>query len=117
MAINSCTAGLETILQAIGMNINKDIEENINIKTMKLAKKQITLTSSAVKEKALEIAKNLRNELKYINRCSIYKVRPKACLEYPHTNRRKQYQILKLHTFLLIHFLAILDNFLNIKKF
>lgn len=30
------------------------------------------------------------------NRCSIYKVRPKACLEYPHTNRRKQYQILKL---------------------
>ncbi|MDC3050545.1 YkgJ family cysteine cluster protein, partial [Flavobacteriales bacterium] len=30
------------------------------------------------------------------NRCSIYQVRPKACLEYPHTNRRKQYQILKL---------------------
>ena len=32
----------KTILQAIGMNIDKDIEENINIKTMKLAKKQIT---------------------------------------------------------------------------
>ena len=30
------------------------------------------------------------------NRCSIYQVRPKACLEYPQTNRRKQYQILKL---------------------
>ena len=30
------------------------------------------------------------------NRCSIYQVRPKACLEYPHTNRKKQYQILKL---------------------
>ena len=30
------------------------------------------------------------------NRCSIYQVRPKACLEYPHANRRKQYQILKL---------------------
>ena len=30
------------------------------------------------------------------NKCSIYQVRPKACLEYPHTNRRKQYQILKL---------------------
>ncbi len=32
----------KTILQAIGMNIDKDIEENINLKTMKLAKKQIT---------------------------------------------------------------------------
>ncbi len=32
----------KTILQAIGMNINKDIEDNINLKTMKLAKKQIT---------------------------------------------------------------------------
>ena len=30
------------------------------------------------------------------NSCSIYKVRPKACREYPHTNRIKQHQILKL---------------------
>lgn len=27
------------------------------------------------------------------NYCSIYEVRPKACKEYPHTNRKKIYQI------------------------
>ncbi len=27
------------------------------------------------------------------NACSIYEVRPKACREYPHTDRRKIYQI------------------------
>ncbi len=27
------------------------------------------------------------------NKCSIYSVRPKACREYPHTNRKKIYQI------------------------
>ena len=27
------------------------------------------------------------------NYCSIYEVRPKACREYPHTNRKKFYQI------------------------
>ena len=30
------------------------------------------------------------------NYCSIYEVRPKACREYPHTDRIKQYQLLKL---------------------
>jgi len=30
------------------------------------------------------------------NYCSIYKARPKACREYPHTDRRKFYQILPL---------------------
>jgi len=30
------------------------------------------------------------------NYCSIYEVRPKACREYPHTNRIKQSQLLKL---------------------
>ena len=32
----------KTIMQAIGMNIDTDIETNINQKTYKLAKKQIT---------------------------------------------------------------------------
>jgi len=32
----------KTILQAIGMNIDKNIEQNINLKTLKLAKKQVT---------------------------------------------------------------------------
>ena len=30
------------------------------------------------------------------NYCSIYKVRPKACSEFPHTNRKKFHQISKL---------------------
>ncbi|CAI8278631.1 MAG: Uncharacterised protein [Owenweeksia sp. TMED14] len=30
------------------------------------------------------------------NQCSIYDVRPKACAEYPHTNRPKQHKILHL---------------------
>lgn len=30
------------------------------------------------------------------NSCNIYDVRPKACKEYPHTNRKKFYQINKL---------------------
>lgn len=30
------------------------------------------------------------------NYCSIYDVRPRACREYPHTNRKKMYQILDL---------------------
>ena len=31
------------------------------------------------------------------NYCSIYDVRPRACAEYPHTNRKKQNQILRLN--------------------
>lgn len=30
------------------------------------------------------------------NRCSIYNVRPKACKDFPHTDRKKQYQLLTL---------------------
>jgi Fe-S-cluster containining protein len=30
------------------------------------------------------------------NLCSIYEDRPQACREYPHTNRKKMYQILEL---------------------
>lgn len=30
------------------------------------------------------------------NRCSIYEIRPKACREYPHTDRVRQHQILNL---------------------
>ncbi len=31
------------------------------------------------------------------NYCSIYEARPKACREYPHTDRVKQHQLLNLH--------------------
>jgi len=30
------------------------------------------------------------------NRCRIYSVRPKACREYPHTNRKRMHQILDI---------------------
>lgn len=30
------------------------------------------------------------------NRCAIYEVRPEACAEYPHTDRRKMHQILEV---------------------
>jgi hypothetical protein len=30
------------------------------------------------------------------NYCMIYEIRPRACREYPHTNRRRFHQILKL---------------------
>lgn len=30
------------------------------------------------------------------NSCEIYKIRPNACREYPHTNRKKMYQILDI---------------------
>jgi len=34
--------------------------------------------------------------LKSDNNCSIYDIRPKACAEYPHTNRRKFHQLFNL---------------------
>jgi len=40
--INSIRNPSKTILQAIGLNLSEDIEDNINIKTRRLAKKQIT---------------------------------------------------------------------------
>ncbi len=32
------------------------------------------------------------------NKCSIYEIRPLACREYPHTDRKNMYQILELTT-------------------
>ena len=52
--INNIKNPSKTILQAIGMNIDKDIEENINIKTMKLAKKQITWFKKEPRLKMIE---------------------------------------------------------------
>ena len=52
--INNIKNPSKTILQAIGMNINKDIQENINIKTMKLAKKQITWFKKEPRLKMIE---------------------------------------------------------------
>jgi len=52
--INNIQNPSKTILQAIGMNIDKDIEENINMKTMKLAKKQITWFKKEQRLKMIE---------------------------------------------------------------
>ncbi len=52
--INNLKNPSKTVLQAIGMNIDQDIEENINIKTMKLAKKQITWFKKEARLKYLE---------------------------------------------------------------
>ena len=52
--INKIKNPSKTIFQAIGMNIDKDIEENINIKTMKLAKKQITWFKKEPRLKMIE---------------------------------------------------------------
>ena len=40
--INNIQNPSKTVMQAIGMNLSENLEENINIKTKKLAKKQIT---------------------------------------------------------------------------
>ena len=40
--INKITNPSKTVLQAIGMNLSDSLEENINMKTKRLAKKQIT---------------------------------------------------------------------------
>lgn len=50
--LNSLLNPSKTIMQAIGMNIDSDIESNINQKTFKLAKKQLTWFK---KEDSLEI--------------------------------------------------------------
>ena len=52
--INDIKNPSKTILQAIGMNIDKDIEENINIKTNKLPKKQITSFKKEPRLKMIE---------------------------------------------------------------
>ena len=40
--INNIHNPSKTVMQAIGMNLSENLEENINIKTKRLAKKQIT---------------------------------------------------------------------------
>ena len=40
--MNAISNPSKTVLQAIGMNLSNDLEENINLKTNRLAKKQLT---------------------------------------------------------------------------
>ena len=66
--------------------------------------KHLSLKLSEFTEKYLRIDEDRDYVLKSVpcvflgkdNYCSIYKFRPKACREFPHTDRRKQYQLLDL---------------------
>jgi tRNA dimethylallyltransferase len=51
--VDKLTNPSKTVLQAIGLNLSEDYEENINIKTKKLAKKQITWFKKESKLKML----------------------------------------------------------------
>jgi tRNA A37 N6-isopentenylltransferase MiaA len=52
--INKIQNPSKTVLQAIGMNLSENLEENINIKTKRLAKKQITWFKKEDKLKMIE---------------------------------------------------------------
>lgn len=48
--------------------------------------------------------------------CDIYSVRPKACAEYPHTDRQKFYQLLKLSVKNTLICPAVLKVFTGLKE-
>ena len=66
--------------------------------------KHLKLKPSDFTHKYLKIDEDLDYVLKKVpcefllndNSCSIYDVRPKACREYPHTDRIKQHQLLEI---------------------
>jgi len=66
--INKIKNPSKTILQAIGMKLDNNIEENINIKTRKLAKKQITWFKKEKRLKMIETEneKDVHDEMKGI---------------------------------------------------
>jgi Fe-S-cluster containining protein len=50
------------------------------------------------------------------NTCSIYEVRPLACREYPHTDRKNMYQILDLTSENMLICPAVAEIVLNFEK-
>ena len=58
----------KTVLQAIGMNLSSDLEENINLKTNRLAKKQLTWFKQEDRIKIIETNNELivKDELERI---------------------------------------------------
>ena len=58
----------KTVLQAIGMNLSNDLEENINLKTNRLAKKQLTWFKQEDRIKIIETSDELivKDELERI---------------------------------------------------
>jgi uncharacterized protein len=73
----------------------KDIERIS--KFLNLKKETFTKTYLKIDEDGDFVFKNMPCPfLLQDSYCSIYDVRPKACAEYPHTNRRKFHQLLNL---------------------
>ena len=66
--MNSIQNPSKTVLQAIGMNLSSDLEENINLKTNRLAKKQLTWFRQEDRIKIIETNDELivKNELERI---------------------------------------------------
>jgi tRNA A37 N6-isopentenylltransferase MiaA len=58
----------KTVMQAIGMNLSNDLEENINLKTNRLAKKQLTWFKQEDRIKIIETSEEdvIRGELENI---------------------------------------------------
>ena len=50
------------------------------------------------------------------NYCSVYDSRPKACREYPHTDRRRVMQIINLHKKNIEYCPAVYEVFTRLKK-
>ena len=75
--------------------IQKDIKriaKHLNIKSSSFEQKYLIRDD----EFDLILKKSPCAFLQKDNTCSIYDVRPRACLEYPHTNRKKMSKILPL---------------------
>ena len=66
--MNSIQNPSKTVLQAIGMNLSSDLEENINLKTNRLAKKQLTWFKQEDRIKIIETNNELvvKDELERI---------------------------------------------------
>lgn len=86
--------------------------------------KHLKLRPSQVIEKYLhkdEVGDYVLNEapcpfLDYENYCTIYESRPTACREYPHTNRKRFYQILNISVKNTEICPAVADVFEQLKK-
>jgi len=75
---------------------DKDIDriaKHLNIKPTKFITEYLRIDEDGDYVLQSTPCKFLKND----NYCSIYEVRPKACSEYPHTDRKKQHQILNLN--------------------
>lgn len=85
-------------------NCCKTTSPVFTIKDVNRISKYLKIKSNSFYDKFLKLDNELDTVLQKVpckflntdNTCSIYDVRPKACTEYPHTNRKKIFQILSI---------------------